>query len=48
MRKWEVMAAVTAAIICLAILVGWAIRRHPCRREYKNVYEQMHMERMIT
>lgn len=48
MKRWGAMAAAIAAIICCMAFAWWVAWRHPRMRGYKDVYEQMHMERMIT
>lgn len=46
MKEKVVMAAIIAAILCCAAFAYWAGERYP--EEYKDVYEQMRMERLIT
>jgi len=48
MRGRVVMAAIAAAIICFIALMGWLGGDYSYPRDYKDVYEQMRMERMIT
>lgn len=42
------MAAVIAAIISFAAFIGWLGKDYSYQRDYKDVYEQMRMEQMIT
>lgn len=47
MRNREASAAVIAAIVILAAIISW-LSWDTYQREYKDAYEQMRMERMIT
>ena len=42
------MAAVIAAIISFAAFISWLGKDYSYQRDYKDVYEQMRMEQMIT
>lgn len=44
--KVAVAAVVIAAICCVLLLLASAGQE--CRKEYRDVYEQMQMERLIT
>lgn len=48
MRERVAVAAVIAAILLYMVFVYWPERDSYYQREYKDVYEQMRMERMIT